>query len=125
MTNLWNCFLEKFCNGESGTSPRNSSCCKRIEVLFTLILHVQCNTVIDSVKSKLGNIAVHKDKMADASAHDEQMKNFVRAEIFMKGIENRKLERINYAANCIDDAACKKPPESRVWQSAPQGAENQ
>ena len=57
--------------------------------------------------------------MADASAHDEQVKNFVRAEIFMKGIENRKLERINYAAYCIDDAACKKPPESRMWKSAP------
>ena len=50
--------------------------------------------------SKLGNIAVHKDKMADASAHDEQMKNFVRAEIFMKGIDPQNTMR-HYADTLV------------------------
>ena len=36
-------------------------------------------------------IQIHKDKVADASAHDEQMENFMGAKEFMLPIENGEL----------------------------------
>lgn len=41
--------------------------------------------------SILGYIQVHKDEMADASAHYKQVKDLMGAEILMPGIENRQL----------------------------------
>ena len=38
-----------------------------------------------------GDEAVHHDVVADAPAHDEQVKDLVRSEIFMPGIEKREL----------------------------------
>lgn len=39
----------------------------------------------------LGNIQIHKDKMADASAHDKQMENFMGPEEFVLSVKNGKL----------------------------------
>lgn len=57
----------------------------------------------------LCHIQVHKDKMTDASAHYKQMENFVGAKVFMFGIKDRQLERIDDAAHGIDDTTCQKP----------------
>lgn len=37
------------------------------------------------------HIRIHKDKVADAAAHDEQMKDLMGAKIFVVGVEERKL----------------------------------
>ena len=44
----------------------------------------------------------HDNKMTKASAHDKQMKNFMRAKIFMLCIEKGKLQCIDDAANGVD-----------------------
>ena len=47
--------------------------------------------------------------MADASAHYKQMENFMRSEIFMFVVKNRKLQRINDTAYCIYQPSGQKP----------------
>ena len=54
---------------------------------------------------------IHNNKVADASGHDKQMKDFMGAEVFMTGIKNRKLQRVDNAAYGIDDAASQEPSE--------------
>ena len=49
----------------------------------------------------------------------------MRAEIFMERVENRELERINDAADCVDDTACKQPSECRVRKRVPKRSEYQ
>lgn len=73
----------------------------------------------------LSNIAVHKYKVANASAHYEKMKYFMGAEIFMKRIKNRKLQGINHAADGIDDAACKKPAKRSMGKRVPKRSKYQ
>ena len=46
---------------------------------------------MDMVKILLSHIQVHKDKMAHASAHHEQMKDFMGAEILVFGVKNGQL----------------------------------
>ena len=57
--------------------------------------------------------------MTNTAAHNEKVENFVRAEIFMERVENRELERINDAADCVDDTACKQPSECCVRKRVP------
>lgn len=40
---------------------------------------------------RLRNVAVHEDKVAEASGHDEQVEHLVGAEVLVSGIEQRKL----------------------------------
>lgn len=47
--------------------------------------------------------------MADASAHDKQMEDFMRAKMSMLGIENRKFQSIDNTSCRIDNAAGKQP----------------
>lgn len=56
--------------------------------------------------------------MTKASAHDKQMKNFMRAKIFMLCIEKGKLQCIDDAANGVDDTADHKPEESSRRQGS-------
>ncbi len=49
--------------------------------------------------------------MADASAHDEEVEDLVGAKVFVLGIENRKLQRVNDSADGVDDATAQKPQE--------------
>ena len=44
--------------------------------------------------------------MTDASAHYEQMKDFLASEILMLAVENRELQCVDDTANCIDDTTC-------------------
>ena len=53
----------------------------------------------------MGHEDIHHNKVADASAHYKQMKNFMRAKILMSGIEDRELQRVNDAAYGVDDTA--------------------
>lgn len=69
-------------------------------------------------------IQIHKYKVTDASAHHEQMKNFVRTEMFMLGIKDWQLQGIYNAAYRVDDTACKKPQEGAAGQCIPQSADN-
>ncbi len=64
-------------------------------------------------------IQIHKDKVADASAHDKQMEDFMGAEVFMPGIKKREFQCINHAADGIYDASCQQPKECRVGKHAP------
>ena len=54
--------------------------------------------------------------MAHAPAHHEQMKNFVGTEIFMSGVEKRKLQGIYDAAGRVDNAAGQEPPKGTQCQ---------
>lgn len=63
--------------------------------------------------------------MANTSAHNKEMKNFVGAEIFVKRVENGELQGIDYTADRVNNAACKKPAESSVRERAPKGSEYQ
>ena len=62
--------------------------------------------------------------MADASAHYKQMENFMRSEIFMFVVKNRKLQRINDTAYCIYQPSCQKPEEGGPGKRIPQLAEH-
>ena len=55
---------------------------------------------------------VHKYNVAEASTHDEQVENFMRAEVRMFGIELWHFYRVNNTAKGVDDTACKEPVES-------------
>ena len=54
--------------------------------------------------------------MTEAAAHDKQMENFVGTEIFVFGIEDRQLQRVDDAADGINDAAGQEPAEGRRGQ---------
>ena len=47
--------------------------------------------------------------MTNASSHYKEMKNLMRTKIFMVGIKNRKLQRINNSSYCINNSSCQKP----------------
>ena len=61
--------------------------------------------------------------MAEASAHDKQMKYFVQSENFVLFIKTFWLNGVNYTAYCVDYAAGKKPSKGTVRKAAPQSAE--
>ena len=46
---------------------------------------------------------MHYYKVTDASAHYEQMKDFMASEILMLAVENRELQCVDDTANSIDD----------------------
>lgn len=58
-----------------------------------------------------GHIQIHEDKVAHASAHHKQMENLMGAEIFVSGVKDRELQRIDHASHRIENAACEKPKE--------------
>ena len=47
--------------------------------------------MIDMVKNPSRHIQIHKDKMAHAPAHHEQMKNLVGTEVFVLRIKDGEL----------------------------------
>lgn len=59
-----------------------------------------------------GHIKIHEDKVTHASAHHKQMENLMRTEIFVSGVKDGELQRIDHAAHRIENAACEKPQES-------------
>lgn len=50
--------------------------------------------------------------MAEASEHDEYMKNFMGTEIFMPGVKNWQLQGIDDSAYGVDNSSCEKPVEA-------------
>lgn len=72
----------------------------------------------------LCHIQIHKDKVADTAAHNEQMENFMGTEIPVSVIEKRQFQGINDAANRIDDTARQQPEKSAVRKRVPQLTEN-
>lgn len=58
------------------------------------------------------HVLKHKNEMAEASGHDEEVKNLVGAEAFVAAVENRKLQGIDYSAGGINDSPGQKPAES-------------
>lgn len=50
--------------------------------------------------------------MTSAAAHNEEVEDFVAAEILVLQIENREFERIDDTTGSIDDTTGKKPYES-------------
>lgn len=50
--------------------------------------------------------------MAEASNHDENVEDFVAAEVFVFVVENRELQGIDDSADGVDDSACEEPAES-------------
>lgn len=73
--------------------------------------------------SELLQKLIHADEMADAAAHYEQMENLVRSEAPVSGIEQRKLQGVNDAADCIDDASGKQPEKTGVGEYCKELAE--
>ena len=68
---------------------------------------------MDSLGFVLKYESIHHHKVAGTSGHNKQMKDFMASEIFVLAVENRKLQSIDNAANCIDDTTGKKPSKSR------------
>lgn len=56
----------------------------------------------------------HQDKMAEAPAHHKQMKNLMRAKVFMFIVKDRKLQRVDQSTDGVNDPACQKPCELGV-----------
>lgn len=54
----------------------------------------------------LCHIQIHKYEVADAAAHNKQMKDLMGTEVLMPVIENRQLQRIDHTADGVDDTAC-------------------
>ena len=46
--------------------------------------------------------------MADTASHDKQMKNFMRTENRVAGIEKRKFKCVNDTTDCVNDSAGQK-----------------
>ena len=57
--------------------------------------------------------------MADASAHNKQMKDLMRTEMDMLWIEKGKLQSIDDASNRINDPPRKQPQEGAGRKCAP------
>lgn len=72
-----------------------------------------------------GHIHIHKDKMADAAAHDKQVEDLMGAEIFVVGVEEGELQCVDHTAHSVDDASCQQPQEGGGGQSVKQLAEHQ
>ena len=54
---------------------------------------------------------IHEHEMAEASAHHEEMEDFMGTEVFVASIEDRQFQCIDNAADGIDDASGKQPEE--------------
>lgn len=61
---------------------------------------------------------VHDDEMAGTSEHNENMKDFVGAEVFVAGIKNGNFQSVNNTADGIDDAACQQPSKAGSGERA-------
>ena len=59
--------------------------------------------------------------MTKASAHDEEVEDFVGAEILMAGVKDRELQRVDHTASSIYDAASKEPKEGGQGKGMIQG----
>ncbi len=58
--------------------------------------------------------------MTETSAHDEKVKDLMGAKVLMSGVEKGQLERIDDAADGIDDTAGYKPEKSCARQGSDQ-----
>ena len=65
--------------------------------------------LISEINFPLDHVSIHKDKVADASAHDKQVEDLMTAEVCMPAVENRQLQRIDHAADRVDHAARQEP----------------
>ena len=51
--------------------------------------------------------------MAGAAAHNEQVEDFVASEVLMSVVEDGQLQRVDYAADGVNDSSGEKPAECR------------
>lgn len=65
----------------------------------------------------------HNNVVTEASAHDEQVKDFVRTEMFESGVEQWKLQCVNDTADGVNDSAGQKPVECGRSQGRDNGFE--
>lgn len=68
---------------------------------------------------------VHNDKVTGTAQHNENMKDFVGAKVLVVGIEKRKLQSIDDAADGVDDTARQKPSKSRSGERVEDGNKGQ
>lgn len=54
--------------------------------------------------------------MADTSAHDKEMKNFMRAKVFVPGVKNGQFQCVNHTADGVNNTAAKQPQKSLTGQ---------
>ena len=54
--------------------------------------------------------------MAETSAHDKEMENFMGTEILVSRIENRQFQGVDDAAQGVNDASGQKPQKACFWQ---------
>lgn len=72
-----------------------------------------------------GDIVVHKDKVADAAAHDKEMEDLMGTEVLVSGIKKGQFQGVDHAARRINKAACEKPEKGRHGQGEVQGAQGE
>ena len=51
-------------------------------------------------------VCIHYNEVAGASGHDEQVKDFVAAEILVPAVEQRELQSVDHTAHGIDNTSC-------------------
>lgn len=68
---------------------------------------------------------IHHHKVAGASQHDENMEDFVGAEIFMPLVKQGDLQAVYDAADGVDNSSGQQPSETGGGQSADDGDEGQ
>lgn len=66
---------------------------------------------------KPDHILIHKDKMTEASAHDEQMKYFMRTKILMSGVKKRELQCIYDPTDCVNNPTGEQPAKGSNRQA--------
>jgi len=62
--------------------------------------------------------------MADAATHDEEMKHFMGAKVWIFGVKNRQFKGIDHAADGINNTSRKQPQKSCGGQGIPKGAKD-
>ena len=60
----------------------------------------------------LQNVCIHKNVMAEASAHHEKVEDFMASEVLVLSVEDRKFQCVDNTADGVNNTACQEPAES-------------
>jgi len=67
------------------------------------------------------DVSEHNNVVTEASAHDEQVKDFVRTEMFEPGVKQWKLQCVYDTADGVNNASCQEPVKGTRSQRCDDG----
>ena len=71
----------------------------------------------------MNQIKIHHHVVAETPGHNKEMEDLVAAEVFMSGIKNRQLQRIDDAAHGIKNSSGQEPEKCGAGKIAPKLAQ--